>query len=189
MIQIVVSKLHIQTAMDFDRRHYRAAKALVVVIPMLGFTYLLTLLGPSATHTPTAYAIFQAVRAVLLSTQGAVITLPYCYFNTEVQSILTTRWNRWRMIKTLESECLSSTRKSSLAAHSLNGEVCPRFSLFPYLVKLCIIKTTTNDTSNDLCHGSLANSGHKHSTGQMFRQNFGYMLKLRVIRTTTWFPV
>ena len=132
LIQIVVSKLHIQTAMDFDRRHYRAAKALVVVIPMLGFTYLLTLLGPSATHTPTAYAIFQAVRAVLLSTQEAVITLHYCYFNTEVQSILTTRWNRWRMIKTLESECLSSTRKLSLAAQSLNGEVCPRISLFPY---------------------------------------------------------
>ena len=136
LIQIVVSKLHIQTAMDFDRRHYRAAKALVVVIPMLGFTYLLTLLGPSATHTPTAYAIFQAVRAVLLSTQGAVITLPYCYFNTEVQSILTTRWNRWRMIKTLESECLPSTRKSS---HSLNGEVCPRFPLIPYLEDFIII--------------------------------------------------
>lgn len=117
---IVVSKLHFQTAMDFDRRHYRAAKALVVVIPVLGFTYILTLLGPSASDTPIAYTIFQAVRAALLSTQGAVITLPYCYLNTEVQSILTIRWKRWRMIRIMESECQS--RKSSIAAHSLNGE-------------------------------------------------------------------
>ena len=109
--------------MDFDRRHYRAAKALVVVIPLLGFTYMLTLLGPSATDNPTAYTIFQVVRASLLSTQGAVITLPYCYLNTEVQNVLSIRWRRWRMIKTVESECLSSTRKSSLAVQSLSGEV------------------------------------------------------------------
>ena len=114
--------------MDFDRRHYRAAKALVVIIPVLGFTYILTLLGPSATDTPTAYTIFQAVRAALLSTHGAVITLPYCYLNTEVQSILTIRWKRWRMSRIMESEC--QARKSSPAAHSLNGEVIGRFLIF-----------------------------------------------------------
>ena len=102
LIQIVVSKLHIQTAMDFDRRHYRAAKALVVVIPVLGFTYILTLLGPSASDTPIAYTIFQAVRAALLSTQGAVITLPYCYLNTEVQGIFMMHWNRWKTVRVVE---------------------------------------------------------------------------------------
>ena len=124
LIQIVVSKLHIQTAMDFDRRHYRAAKALVVVIPMLGFTYLLTLLGPSATHTPTAYAIFQAVRAVLLSTQGAVITLPYCYLNTEVQGILMMHWNRWKTVRMVEHEYQSSTRPSTGTITIVHGQVC-----------------------------------------------------------------
>lgn len=109
---IVVSKLHIQKSMDFDRRHLRALKALVVVIPVLGFTYILTLLGPSARDTPMAYTIFQAVRAVLLSTQGAVITLPYCYLNTEVQGILINRWKRWKMIRTLESECQPARRIS-----------------------------------------------------------------------------
>ena len=120
-VQIVISKLHFQTAMDVDRRHYRAAKALVIVVPVLGITYILTLLGPSARDTPTAYAIFQAVRAALLSTQGALITMPYCYFNTEVQSSLTNHWERWKMIRTLDSECQS--RKTSLATHSLHGEV------------------------------------------------------------------
>jgi len=109
---IVVSKLHFQNSLDFDRRHIRAVKALVIVIPVLGFTYILTLLGPSARDTPIAYTIFQAVRAALLSTQGAVITLPYCYLNTEVKGILTIRWKRWKMIRILESECQPSSRNT-----------------------------------------------------------------------------
>ena len=79
-----MSKLRSRTALDHDRRHYKAAKALVIVIPLLGFTYLLTLMGPSEEESFLAFTIFQAVRAALLSTQGAVITLPYCFLNTEV---------------------------------------------------------------------------------------------------------
>ena len=44
--QIVLSKLHSQTAMDHDRRHLKAAKALVIITPLFGLTYLLTLMGP-----------------------------------------------------------------------------------------------------------------------------------------------
>ena len=44
--QIVLSKLRSQTAMDHDRRHLKAAKALVIVIPLFGFTYILTFIGP-----------------------------------------------------------------------------------------------------------------------------------------------
>ena len=32
--------------MDHDRRHLKAAKALVIVIPLFGFTYILTFIGP-----------------------------------------------------------------------------------------------------------------------------------------------
>ena len=85
--------------MDHDRRHFKAAKALVIVIPLLGFTYLLTFIGPNKENNPLAYTIFQSVRAVLLSTQGAVITLPYCYLNSEVQGVIKTRWNRRQMVR------------------------------------------------------------------------------------------
>ena len=114
-LQIVVSKLHFQTSIDFDRRHFRAAKALMVVTPVLGFTYILTLTGPTAEHSPLGYKVFQGIRAVLLSSQGAVITLPYCYLNTEVGQVLLRRWNRWRMLRALEVEC-PITRKSSIAS-------------------------------------------------------------------------
>ena len=33
----------------------------------------------------------QGVRAALLSTQGAVVTLPYCFLNTEVNTVVATR--------------------------------------------------------------------------------------------------
>ena len=119
-LQIVVSKLHFQTSVGFDRRHFRAAKALMVVTPVLGFTYILTLTGPTAEYSPLGYSVFQGVRAVLLSSQGAVITLPYCYLNTEVGQVLLRRWNRWRMLKALETEC-PSTRKSSIASEVLSS--------------------------------------------------------------------
>ena len=45
--QIVLSKLHSQTALDHDRKHLKAAKALVIIIPLFGLQYLLTLEGPN----------------------------------------------------------------------------------------------------------------------------------------------
>ena len=114
---MVLSKLHSQTAMDHDRRHLKAAKALVIVIPLFGFTNILTIMGPSdvglntalsssvshpsilslmpifrQTEYPLAFAIFQSFRAAFLSTTGAVITLPYCYCNSEVRRAVQTRY-------------------------------------------------------------------------------------------------
>ena len=41
---------------------------------------------------PLGYTIFQSFRAIFLSTTGFVITLPYCYCNSEVRRALTTRY-------------------------------------------------------------------------------------------------
>ena len=40
--------------------------------------------------------MFEHIRAVLLSTQGFTVTLPYCFLNTEVKSILRHNFKRWR---------------------------------------------------------------------------------------------
>ena len=122
--QVVVSKLYSQRSGDLDSRHYRATKALFITFPMLGITYLLTLIGPSAGSSPKAYTIFQVIRAFLLSTQGALVTLPYCYLNTEVQGMLLLRFNRWRAVRLVDSECLSTTRASLVTlSHSNEGKV------------------------------------------------------------------
>ena len=85
------------------------------MIPLLGFTYLLTIAGPSEEESFIAFTIFQGVRAGLLSTQGAVITLPYCFLNAEVQGVLKQHWERWKMIRNVGFE-RQSTRTS--LAHS-----------------------------------------------------------------------
>ena len=36
--------------------------------------------------------------------QGAVITLPYCYLNSELQQALLVRWRRWRLVRRVEAE-------------------------------------------------------------------------------------
>ena len=105
--------------MDHDRRHFKAAKALVIVIPLLGFTYLLTFIGPNKESNPLAYTIFQSVRAVLLSTQGAVITLPYCYLNSEVQGVIKTRWRRWQMVRNVEYASTCQSTRTSVATSTI----------------------------------------------------------------------
>jgi len=106
---IVLSKLRSRTALDHDRRHYKAAKALVIIIPLLGFTYMLTLTGPRTDSL--AYTVFQAGRAALLSTQGFVISLPYCFLNTEVQGVLRSHWERWKLVRNVN---YSQTPRTSI---------------------------------------------------------------------------
>jgi len=114
---IVLSKLRSQTAMDHDRRHLKAAKALVIVIPLFGFTYILTFIGPDEREFPLGYTIFQSFRAIFLSTTGFVITLPYCYCNSEVRRALTTRWRRWIMVRNVGYE--SCRPRASVATNSI----------------------------------------------------------------------
>ena len=48
-------------------------QALIIVMPILGIGYLVTMVGPDAT-IPWAHNTFQVIRCVLLSTQVRVIS-------------------------------------------------------------------------------------------------------------------
>jgi corticotropin releasing hormone receptor 1 len=66
---VVIGKLRSENS-ESHHQHLKAAKALLIIIPLLGITYLITLMPP--THQ-TGYLIFQHLRAVLLSTQVLVM--------------------------------------------------------------------------------------------------------------------
>ena len=87
-------------------------KALIIVMPILGIGYLITIEGP--TNIPWAKDVFQIVRCVLLSTQGLVISLPYCYLNTEVQMVIKTHYKRWQLIRNVGTGQMS--HRPSLSA-------------------------------------------------------------------------
>ena len=94
---VVVTKLRSTGQREAsDHQNWRAAKALLVIIPLLGITYLITIVPITSNTSSLFYFIFVHFRAVLLSTQGLTVTLPYCFLNTEVKGILQHHWTRWR---------------------------------------------------------------------------------------------
>lgn len=66
LLQVLITKL--RSANTVETRQYRkASKALLVLIPLLGITYLVVLAGPN--ENGVGSYIFVCVRAFLLSTQ------------------------------------------------------------------------------------------------------------------------
>lgn len=65
LVQVLITKL--RSANTAETRQYRkASKALLVLIPLFGLTYLIVLYGP---NEGIGKKIFDIARAVLLSTQ------------------------------------------------------------------------------------------------------------------------
>merc|ERR1719468_458942 len=111
---IVLSKLRSQIALDHDRRHLKAAKALTAIIPLFGFNYFLTLVGPDPEESEFWYMVFQIGRSVLISLQGAIITLPYCFLNSEVRGVLSLHWSRWLLVRSVGARAEFQTTVTGL---------------------------------------------------------------------------
>lgn len=90
---VLITKL--RSANTLETRQYRkASKALLVLIPLLGITYLIVIYGPD--EGGVGSHIFAVTRAILLSTQGFVVSLLYCFLNSEVRQTLRHHFYRWR---------------------------------------------------------------------------------------------
>jgi len=132
IITIVVSKLRERTALDHDRRHLKAAKALILVMTLLGFGFVITLVvRPSveAMEVPLAIAIFRAIEAIIISSHGLVITLPFCFLNTEVQAVVRTHWRRWKMVRNVGKSSGGKLINSSCRTSSHIVEPHPKLLL------------------------------------------------------------
>ena len=88
-------------------------------MPLLGVGYVMTLVVRPTVRSfgvPLMVAVADAMEAVIVSTQvilqimsmtmmimsfqGFVISLPYCFLNSEVQGVVKSHWSRWRMVRT-----------------------------------------------------------------------------------------
>nr|AAM11337.1 GH13988p [Drosophila melanogaster] len=96
---VLITKL--RSANTVETRQYRkAAKALLVLIPLFGITYLVVLAGPS--ESGLMGHMFAVLRAVLLSTQGFSVSLFYCFLNSEVRNALRHHISTWRDTRTIQ---------------------------------------------------------------------------------------
>ena len=67
VFQVVIRQLRSDSGHESHHQHWKAARALLIILPLLGTTYLITLFEPQ--EPPIATAIFRNIRALLLSTQ------------------------------------------------------------------------------------------------------------------------
>ncbi|CAH8624785.1 unnamed protein product [Schistosoma bovis] len=66
----------------------KAIKAIIFLMPLLGFSQLIFLIP----YSKEFGRVFDYINAIMLSTQGFWVTLIYCFLNSEVQRVLRTRW-------------------------------------------------------------------------------------------------
>ncbi|GFT48757.1 diuretic hormone receptor, partial [Nephila pilipes] len=110
---VLITKLRIATSAE-SKQYRKAAKALLVLIPLLGTTYVLVIVTPS--HR-TARVVFSYLQAVLLSTQGFTVAILYCFLNGEVQKSMRHLWRRWSTRRTVHG-----SQRYSLSYRSSNCE-------------------------------------------------------------------
>ncbi|EDW74263.1 uncharacterized protein Dwil_GK21476 [Drosophila willistoni] len=112
---VLITKL--RSANTVETRQYRkAAKALLVLIPLFGITYLVVLAGPS--ESGLMGHMFAVLRAVLLSTQGFSVSLFYCFLNSEVRNALRHHISTWRDTRNIQ---LNQNRRYTTKSFSKGG--------------------------------------------------------------------
>ncbi|XP_022225084.2 diuretic hormone receptor isoform X2 [Drosophila obscura] len=112
---VLITKL--RSANTVETRQYRkAAKALLVLIPLFGITYLVVLAGPS--EVGLMGHMFAVLRAALLSTQGFSVSLFYCFLNSEVRNALRHHISTWRDTRDIQQ---SQSRRYTAKSFSKGG--------------------------------------------------------------------
>ncbi|KAL7736821.1 hypothetical protein ACLKA6_015662 [Drosophila palustris] len=90
---VLITKL--RSANTVETRQYRkAAKALLVLIPLFGITYLVVLAGPS--ESGLMGHMFAVLRA------GFWVSLFYCFLNSEVRNALRHHVSTWRDTRNIQ---------------------------------------------------------------------------------------
>ncbi|XP_015789440.1 diuretic hormone receptor isoform X2 [Tetranychus urticae] len=116
---VLITKLRAATSAE-SRQYRKAAKALLVLTPLLGVTYILFLVTPGSGPAKT---VFTYLQATLYSTQGFTVSVFYCFLNGEVRNSVRHHLARWKTIRSLpKSHDSINGRKSIGFCSSINSE-------------------------------------------------------------------
>ncbi|KTG42768.1 hypothetical protein cypCar_00004210 [Cyprinus carpio] len=72
----------------------KAVKATLVLLPLLGITYMLFFVNPG--EDEISQIVFIYFNSFLESFQGFFVSVFYCFLNSEVRSAVRKRWHRWQ---------------------------------------------------------------------------------------------
>lgn len=111
-----------------QNNYWKALKATFVLIPLFGIHQFFMIYRPNSNQN--GFKAFQIASAILINSQGIIISLIYCYLNGEVISHLQLSWVK-----------LKNSRKISESRKSLTSQTIDR--------RLSAISTTLNETDTE----------------------------------------
>ncbi|XP_071546579.1 corticotropin-releasing factor receptor 1-like isoform X2 [Panulirus ornatus] len=103
----------------------KAIRATVVLFPLLGITNLLFAVNPGDNgHLEGAYML---TNAILQSSQGVIVSVLYCFLNSEVRDLLRKRWRQYRLRRRGQPACRrrKSTKCTIILETSLSHRPSP----------------------------------------------------------------
>ncbi|ROL44147.1 Corticotropin-releasing factor receptor 2 [Anabarilius grahami] len=78
----------------YNENEQKAVKATLVLLPLLGITYMLFFVNPG--EDDISQIVFIYFNSFLQSFQGFFVSVFYCFLNGEVRSAARKRWHRWQ---------------------------------------------------------------------------------------------
>ncbi|CAG9813259.1 unnamed protein product [Phaedon cochleariae] len=106
---VLITKLRSANTLETQQYH-KAAKALLVLMPLLGIQYVIMVYAPK--YKKSSIDVFELARAILISTQGFTVALFYCFLNTEVQNAVRHHFNNWKTRRSLGPSRLRAGSRS-----------------------------------------------------------------------------
>ncbi|XP_051879365.1 corticotropin-releasing factor receptor 2 isoform X2 [Pristis pectinata] len=98
IVRILMTKLRASTTSE-TMQYRKAVKAILVLLPLLGITYILFFIDPG--KDDISYVAFLYFNSFLQSFQGFFVSVFYCFLNGEVRTAARKRWHRWQDNHTL----------------------------------------------------------------------------------------
>ncbi|TRY79517.1 hypothetical protein TCAL_09333 [Tigriopus californicus] len=130
IMMIVIAKVRNDpTNSEGNLHNYRSTKALLVLSALLGVGYIVTMAPP--TTDIHGYRVFQYLRAILLSLQGFIITIPYCFINWRVKNLIRESIKRMKEERQFQKETIARSSRNSISLgmfHSTTNANSTRFS-------------------------------------------------------------
>ncbi|XP_059893763.1 corticotropin-releasing factor receptor 1-like [Gadus macrocephalus] len=120
IVRILMTKLRASTTSE-TIQYRKAVKATLVLLPLLGITYMLFFVNPG--EDEVSQIVFIYFNSFLESFQGFFVSVFYCFLNSEVRSAVRKRFHRWQeqhSIRTRMTQAISiPTSPSRVSFHSI----------------------------------------------------------------------
>ncbi|XP_045169201.2 calcitonin receptor-like isoform X2 [Mercenaria mercenaria] len=104
IVRLLVTKLRQMPEADQTKK---ATRATLILVPLLGLQYLLLPIRPPPDSK--LEEIYHILVAILISSQGAFVSLMYCFLNGEVISVMRRKYKQHRLMTTKRSSLRSSS--------------------------------------------------------------------------------